>query len=241
MTRRISRNPLIPAAVTSFAIATAALLTAGCGPASSSATPGSGSPGAGGSGSAAPAITTVSPPASPSAATAPSASGSAASGGAGSAGSGAGASASGTPDTARSDCTGDDLKVTVGSGQGAAGSSIVPVVFTNTSGGPCGIQGFPGVSLVNSGGVIGAPATRDSSRPVSIITLAPGAKASALLKIADAENYPSSTCKTDTSSSLQVYPPNETASVDVPYKGTGCRNKSVKLLQVQPVVPGSGS
>lgn len=242
MTHHIFRRPLISTAVTASAIAAAAMLTAGCGPASSSAAGGTGTSAPGGA-SSAPASggAPVSAPASGGggAATA----GASPSGGSGTgSGPGSGGSASGTPGTAQSNCTMDDLKVTLGGSQGAAGSLYMPIVFTNTSGGPCGIQGFPGVSLTNSGGVIGNPATRDRSQGSgAMITLAPGASASAQLRITQAENYPASSCHSASAADLQVYPPNLTASVDVPYKGTGCESKSVGLMQVQPLVSGSGS
>lgn len=229
MTHYMSRNPFLSTAVTASALAAATMLTAGCGPASSSAAPGA----AGSSAASAPgrstAVATPSASAPASGAPAsPSATASAASGG----------SASGTPGTARSNCTTQSLKATTGSIQGTAGSFYLPIVFTNTGGSTCSLRGFPGVSLANSGGVIGNPATRDSSQSSTTVTLAPGAKASALLRIGDASAY-GSTCKADTSSFLLVYPPNETAAIDIPYKGTGCRNKSIGLLQVRPVVSGS--
>lgn len=117
----------------------------------------------------------------------------------------------------------------------------MPIVFTNTGGKTCSLQGYPGVSLVNSGGVIGNPATREYGRGISsaIVTLAPGARASALLRISDYGAYGSSTCKPKRSSFLQVYPPNETATIDIPGEWTGCQDKAVGLLSVRPVVPGS--
>lgn len=114
----------------------------------------------------------------------------------------------------------------------------MPIVFTNTGGSTCALRGFPGVSLANSGGPIGNPASRDSSRPATTVALAPGAHASALLRVSDAGNY-GTACKPDASSFLLIYPPNETEAIDIPHQGTGCRNKSVGLLQVRPVVPGS--
>jgi hypothetical protein len=106
----------------------------------------------------------------------------------------------------------------------------------------CALDGYPGVSLNNSGGEIGAAATRDSSHGgPSRVTLAPGAKASVIVGVADAQNYSSSTCTPDSASFLKIYPPNETASIDVPYKSTGCRSSSVKLLTVTAVASGAGS
>lgn len=215
----------VPLAIATVGVA--AMLTTACGPTSSStAAPAtnSSSPGNSGSGGA------VTAPSSTAATT-----------GGGPGGSPSGSDSNAGSDTARSDCTSDDLKITLGSSDGAAGSLYMPIIFTNTSGGKCSIEGYPGVSLANSSGVIGNPATRDSSQSPSMITLAPGSTATAQLRVGDADDYSSSDCQRDTATFLHVYPPNSTQAVDVPYKGSGCQSKSVGLLQVQPLVAGSGS
>ena len=130
----------------------------------------------------------------------------------------------------------------VGSGQGAAGTDYVTIDFTNKGDIPCSLDGYPGVSLDNSGGQIGAAATRDSSHgQPSEVTLAPGGKANAIVGVADAQNYSSSTCTPDSASFLKIYPPNNTVAIDVPYKSTGCRSASVKLLTTTVVASGAGS
>lgn len=141
-----------------------------------------------------------------------------------------------------SDCTlGGDLKVTTGTIQGTAGSAYLPIIFTNTGGGPCGIEGYPGVSFANSAGQqIGAAATRSSS-PNSApkqLTLPAGGSAYAALQIGDPGMLG---CKTQAIPSLRVYPPNETASVVLPYKSyASCQGTSVKQLHIQPVASGTG-
>ncbi|HEY1700398.1 MAG TPA: DUF4232 domain-containing protein [Trebonia sp.] len=144
--------------------------------------------------------------------------------------------------TAQSDCTTDVLSAAVAGGEGAAGSDYVTIDFTNKGGISCSLDGYPGVSLDNSGGQIGAAATRDSSHGgPSEVTLAPGAKANVIVRVADAQNYSSSTCTPDSASFLKIYPPNNTAAIDVPYKSTGCRSGSVKLLTTTVVSSGAGS
>jgi hypothetical protein len=114
--------------------------------------------------------------------------------------------------------------------------------FTNTSSTSCTLYGYPGVSLDNSGGPIGAAATRDSSHGgPTRVTLAPGARANAIVRVSEAGNYPSGTCSPDSASFLMVYPPNQTVALDVPYKSTGCKNASVKLLTITVVASGAGS
>jgi hypothetical protein len=172
----------------------------------------------------------------------------AASGGSSSSGSsssgGSGTSSGGTSGggTAQSDCTTDELSASVAGGEGAAGTDYVTIDFTNKGDISCSLDGYPGVSLDNSGGEIGAAATRDSSHGAPTeVKLAPGAKANAIVGVADAQNYPSSACTPDSASFLKIYPPNNTVAIDVPYKSTGCRTASVKLLTITAVAAGAGS
>jgi hypothetical protein len=129
----------------------------------------------------------------------------------------------------------------VAGSNGAAGSTYVTIDFTNTGSHTCTLYGYPGMSLANSGGSIGAPATRDRTHAATTVTLAAGAKANAVLRVVDAQNYPSGTCSPDSASFLLIYPPNQTQALDVPYKSTGCKNSSVKLLSVSAVTSGAGS
>lgn len=199
-------------------LAAAALLSAGCGATGTGA----------GSGPAVPSASAAGAASDNTSAGAPSS-------GAGSSGATASTGGSGT-----AGCTTSNLKAALGQGQGAAGSTYVEIDFTNTGGTPCTLYGYPGVSLANSGGPIGAPATRDRTRPPSLVRLARGAEAHALLRVVDAQNYPAGTCSPESSSFLLIYPPDQTAAIDVPDKSTGCKNKSVKVLSIRPVAPGAG-
>jgi Protein of unknown function (DUF4232) len=220
VTARSRRVPL-----TGATLAVAALLAAGCSPSSSSSTTGSASAPAASTpaGSASPVATSSAGAASsPTAAATPS--------------SGSGSSASGAHS-----CATNNLHAAVAGGEGAAGSNYLTIDFTNTGGSSCTLYGYPGMSLANSGGPIGASATRDPSHAATLVTLAPGGKANAVLRVVDAQNYPSGTCSPDSSSFLLIYPPNQTQATDVPYKSTGCKNSSVKLLTVGVVTAGAGS
>ena len=112
------------------------------------------------------------------------------------AGSGAsnGSASSGTAGLAL--CQPSSLQVTVNASQagGAAGSTYVPVDFINTSGTPCGLYGYPGMSFVTagdgSGSQIGAPAQENPSFGKVPVQLAAGGAAHAWLQVAEAGNYP---------------------------------------------------
>jgi hypothetical protein len=142
--------------------------------------------------------------------------------------------ASGT--TGLGTCAVGDLRVTLGAPSGAAGSTIRPIVFTNTGSGPCELHGFPGVSFVGDGNgtQLGAAADQDQSAPVTQYTLQPGDAVHALLKIVQAANVAGCTAKT--ADGLRVYPPHSSDAVFVKASGlTACTESTVHLLTIQPV------
>lgn len=135
-------------------------------------------------------------------------------------------------------CASSSLRVTAGRGSGAAGSVLVPLVFTNTGTRACTLHGFPGVSLVDaSGGQIGAAATRTGAGGGSVV-LAPGHAAVAQVRVTRAQNYPQERCAPVAAQGLRVYPPGETHALLVPREGlTGCAETGVRLLSVRTVGP----
>lgn len=138
-------------------------------------------------------------------------------------------------------CPTSALQAKTGSGQGAAGSTYVPIVFTNISALTCTLYGYPGVSLAAGSPVtqIGLAATENPATPRQLVTLSPGAQASALLRIVNAQNFPPARCHLVHATYLQVYPPNQTTPIYVPSTAAAC-SKPVHLLTVDVVKPGSG-
>src|SRR5262249_59232781 len=104
------------------------------------------------------------------------------------------ASSPGNPGAAGTGCATRDLKVSVGTSQGAAGSIYQVIDFTNTSGAACTLFGYPGVALAGGTPVtqIGAAAARSRGSSARLVTLAPGKAANAVLRITRAGNYPAS-------------------------------------------------
>ena len=139
-------------------------------------------------------------------------------------------------------CPTSSLQVKQGVSQGYAGGVYVVIDFTNTSGSTCKLYGYPGVSLVSGPPYmqIGLAAKRSTSTPKTLVTLAPGATANALLQIVDALNYPSASCGPAKATALKVYPPNQTVPVYLPNTSNGC-TKPVQILYIGAVRPGSGS
>ncbi len=138
-------------------------------------------------------------------------------------------------------CASRDLGVHAGNGQGAAGSTYIPIVFTNNSDASCTLYGYPGVSLAGGSPVrqIGVAADENPATPRRLVTLAPGAVGSALLRIVAAQNFPAARCHQVPATYLQVYPPNQTTPSYVMYSSTAC-SKPVHLLTVDVIKPGSG-
>jgi hypothetical protein len=203
-------------------VAIAAILAAGCSSSSSSASgPATSSPASSQS-----SVASASAPAS----AAPGAASSPASAGTGSA----------APAPAAS-CSTASLRVTLGNGGAGAGTDFTILDFTNSGTAACTLYGFPGVSLANSAGTqIGAAATRNPSQASTLVTLAPGAKASATLGVANAQNYPATACKPTAAAQLKVYPPNQTQPLELPFTATGCAVSSTRQLSVTAVTAGAG-
>jgi hypothetical protein len=107
------------------------------------------------------------------------------------------------------------------------------VTVTNGSSAPRAVEGFPGVSLVtgNAGQELGAPAKRTTGTPTRI-TLAPGAKVSAPLSLAQATNYPD--CGVTPAQGFRIYLPDDTAAQFSQQTQQGCSNANVVLMEIGP-------
>jgi len=138
-------------------------------------------------------------------------------------------------------CPTRSLGLKAGLSQGTAGSLYTVIDFTNISEVTCTLYGYPGVAQAGGHPVtqIGLAAAESHVSARQLVTLAPGAVASALLQIVDAGNFAPSRCGPVKASYLQIYPPNQTTPVYLSYAWQAC-SKRVRLLTVSVVVPGSG-
>jgi hypothetical protein len=145
------------------------------------------------------------------------------------------------PGAGTASCPTRSLGLKPGLAQGAAGSTYQVIEFTNISNVTCTLYGYPGVSLAGGHPVtqVGLAAAEDPATPRQLVTLAPGQVASALLRIVDAQNYPTSSCGPVRTQWIQIYPPNQTTPAFVAYNATAC-SKPVRILTVGTVKPGSG-
>ena len=123
----------------------------------------------------------------------------------------------------------------------AAGSVYMQIDFTNTSGAPCTLYGYPGVAFTTSptaASQVGLAATRSTGQPYKLVTLAPQASASATLHLVQVLNYPAARCGPVSGSFLQVYPPGDKSAVYLPYQGQTCA-KPVFSMGIAAVQPGT--
>ncbi|HSZ44304.1 MAG TPA: DUF4232 domain-containing protein [Streptosporangiaceae bacterium] len=139
-------------------------------------------------------------------------------------------------------CQSGALKVTLGSGNAAAGTTYYQVLFTNVSAATCTLYGFPGVSFTGETYAVqvGPAATRNPGSKPALVTLPPGAVASAEISVVDAQNYSPGPCGLTTASGVLVYPPNLTSSIGLPFNGYTCVHPKYHVLSVDAVVPGPG-
>jgi hypothetical protein len=132
-------------------------------------------------------------------------------------------------------CSTSGLVIWLGTtGNGTAGSIYYNLYLTNLSRHTCTVRGYPGVSAVNlAGGRLGRAATRETIKKPSGVALAPGAAATAVLRIVDAGNFPASACRDVTAAGLRVYPPGQAASKLVPFPFKTCSRNAAADLSVR--------
>ncbi len=135
------------------------------------------------------------------------------------------------------ECKVADLTLGLGRPEGTAGTVYRPLLFTNSGGRTCTIQGFPGVSYVagEDGHQVGPAAYRDGAKGAAV-TLKPGMTAFAPVGFVQVHNYDPAVCKPTPVRGLRVYPPHEYNSMYVPAPGTGCAgNPPGNQLTVQTI------
>jgi hypothetical protein len=140
------------------------------------------------------------------------------------------------------DCKAAELKLSIGRGEGTAGTTFRPVRFTNSGTRSCTIQGFPGVSYVagDDGHQVGPAAFREGTKGAAI-TLAPGQTAFATVGFVQVHNFDPNVCRPTPTRGLRIYPPHDTASMFLPVDGTGCAGTPPgNQLTVRTVQKGSG-
>jgi len=133
-------------------------------------------------------------------------------------------------------CVTDDLTVSLRPGQPAAGNRYATLTLTNSSGTACRTQGWPGLQLTGKGGEkIPTVVARDHSKPSGLVTLAPGARASARLHwtVVPSEGDPSDG-RCPEPKAMRVIPPDQRAAKSVSWKlGTVCGAGEIDVLPLR--------
>lgn len=154
------------------------------------------------------------------------------------------AASAATPAHARSSaipkCTAADLGVWVASDQssGTAGSIYYPMEFTNLSSGTCYLYGHAGVSAVNAAGHQLGQAARWNPGTSSVVNLAPGATAHAMLQYEVVQVSPG--CHPANAAELRIYPPDQTSSTHAFWDLASCTTGPV-YMAVGVIQPGVGT
>ena len=124
----------------------------------------------------------------------------------------------------------------------AAGSSYVPLEFTNASGHACTLSGNPAVTFAAGigGPSIGTAATAEPGVSPATVTLVPGGIAHAWLQIVAVVNYPASKCKPVQAGGLRVAVAAAQPAAFLPHSFPACANRmpGSTVLAVFPVQPG---
>jgi hypothetical protein len=137
-----------------------------------------------------------------------------------------------------SPCVSSQLTLTLGQGQGAAGSFYTPVILTNKGSKPCTLLGYPGVSYISkSGAAVGPPASEIQGKERTV-KLAPGGPASALLHQPNPLAFPPADCHKKKASGLRVYPPGQTLSLTAAISFPVCTTTKGRS-GVTPMQPGT--
>jgi hypothetical protein len=138
-------------------------------------------------------------------------------------------------------CTGSQITVGVGPNEGAAGHIAVALMFTNYTGTPCTLYGYPGVAALDSGdhqiaqakrtlrGMMGGAAP-GATAPATVVVPAHG-HVSARLEWSDVPQGGLTQCPTY--AGILVTPPGtRTSTRIVSFQPIAC------TLEIHPVVPG---
>jgi Protein of unknown function (DUF4232) len=120
-----------------------------------------------------------------------------------------------TVNAAGPQCSFNDLTVSFGSPDGAAGHTYYALDFLNTGAAPCTLFGFPGVSFVDAANTtIGSVTAREGNETPGKVTLAPGGFAVAPLAVTDPGIPP---CAGSANASfVRVYPPGSFSAYSIP-------------------------
>jgi hypothetical protein len=156
---------------------------------------------------------------------------------------GASASATATASSLAA-CGNADVSVSLGQGQGAAGHIGVLLLFTNDSGSPCTLHGYPGAELQDPSATLppldatrkltGIMGGAQGLAKAPVVTLKAGQTVSAVLEWTDVPSSDSTASCYTGADGLEVTPPNSTRTTTL---SLGSSAEVCGGFQVHPVLP----
>ncbi|MFI8850832.1 DUF4232 domain-containing protein [Streptomyces sp. 891-h] len=151
---------------------------------------------------------------------------------------GSGGSGGGSGSASGSRCRTGDLKASFGPNHPGAGQENFALVLTNRSDRTCTVRGYPGLAFVNSSGEQVSFDPNRTGGEVRTVTLSPGKSAWASLSFTNPEV---TNVTTVTPSAAKVTPPDERASLRVPWSGGPVTNTGkASVPKISPLAPGTG-
>lgn len=150
---------------------------------------------------------------------------------------GTGVLTSGATTTAVPRCLSSQIRVSVGQSEGAAGTTFVPLVFTN-EGAACALWGVPAIHAVTSSHAAVGPTARSLSggEMAARHVLTKGHAVSVALGVVDTGNYPAADCHARPASGVEVRLGTFVHETYLPMKISVCTTRA--SLTTQLVVPG---
>lgn len=121
------------------------------------------------------------------------------------------------------DCQPSEIDLSLGTVEGAAGSTYTPILFHNVGTRGCILEGFPDVSYVTgaAGTVVGESAVPSTQTPAPVL-IAPGSSASVVLQQARPENFPQANCVPQDVGGILVTLPGQSVPVFLDDPTTAC-------------------
>jgi hypothetical protein len=146
--------------------------------------------------------------------------------------------------TGDSPCDSSHLDVTLDlrSAGVAAGTSLIPLDFTNVSSASCRLAGFAYVSFAksSSGARVGTAAAADRAVTARTLLLGAGKTAHLWLRMVAAADLPAKQCRPKTVAGLLVRVPGQSATIFISHRFTTCalRVRGTDILTVEPFEAG---
>ncbi len=135
-----------------------------------------------------------------------------------------------------------DVELDLGSAGVAAGTSLIPLDFTNVSTSSCRLAGYAYISFISKyeGKRIGQAATADRALTARTLLLGAGKTAHLWLRMVAAADLPARLCRPKKVAGLQVRLPGQAASIFIAHRFVTCakRVRGTDILTVEPFQAG---